>query len=86
MKDFIRCVCLCHDVVRVKSENGDSFLTGASQDELVLLDMCEKEKIGGFLNRDSDTFQIEIYGVQETYKNLKLFEFDADRKMMTRIV
>ena len=48
--------------------------------------MCEKEKIGGFSNRDSDTFQIEIYGVQETYKNLKLFEFDADRKMMTRIV
>ncbi len=29
---------------------------------------------------------IEVFGEQEHYRSLKCFEFDADRKMMTRIV
>jgi phospholipid-translocating ATPase len=37
---FLRCICLCHDLTRVHL-NGDSFLTGSSQDELVLCEMVE---------------------------------------------
>ena len=38
---LVRSICLCHDVTRVKSEKGN-FLTGSSQDELVLMEMIEK--------------------------------------------
>lgn len=33
-----RAICLCHDATMVKSDKG-SFITGSSQDELVLLQM-----------------------------------------------
>ena len=58
---LVRSICLCHDVTRVKSEKGN-FLTGSSQDELVLMEMIEKENIGSFMYRDSDFFKIEIRG------------------------
>ena len=71
---------------RVQSKNGESFLTGSSQDELVLLEMCESEKIGAFVKQDSETITIQVFGEEEQYRSLKCFEFDAERKMMTRIV
>ena len=66
---LVRSICLCHDVTRVKSEQG-SFLTGASQDELVLLGMCETEKLGSFVERDSDNLTIEIGGKKEVWRSL----------------
>lgn len=54
---LVRSICLCHDVTRVKTDKAN-FLTGASQDELVLLEMCETEKIGSFDERDSDNLTI----------------------------
>jgi magnesium-transporting ATPase (P-type) len=48
--------------------------------------MCENEGIGCFVKRDSEMITIEVCGEQEQYRSLKCFEFDADRKMMTRIV
>ena len=38
--DFLRVICLCHDVTKVTNAQGKSFLTGPSQDELCLLDMA----------------------------------------------
>ena len=39
-----------------------------------------------FIDRDSATFTIKINGVKETYKNIKFYDFDSARKMMTRVV
>lgn len=47
---------------RVQSKDGESFLTGSSQDELVLLEMCETQKIGSFVKQDSETITIEVCG------------------------
>jgi magnesium-transporting ATPase (P-type) len=82
---LVRLICLCHDVTRVKSERG-TFLTGASQDELVLLEMCEAQKIGSFIERDSDNLTIEVGAKREVWKSLKYYEFTSDRKLMTRVV
>ena len=82
-------MALCHDLTRVKDRDGKEFLTGPSQDELCLLEMAEAKNskaIGRFIDRDSATFTIEIDGRIETYKNIKFFDFDSARKMMTRIV
>ena len=48
--------------------------------------MCENEKIGSFVERDSDTLTIEIFGQIEKWKSLKYYEFNSDRKLMTRVV
>ena len=82
---LVRFICLCHDVTRVKTEKGD-FLTGASQDELNLLQMCESEQLGVFVEKDSESFKIEIRGQTEIWQNLKFYEFESNRKMMTRVV
>ena len=67
---------------------GREFLTGASQDELCLLDMAENEmsSSGHFIDRDSSYFKIMIDGEEETYKNIKFFDFTSARRMMTRVV
>ena len=85
-QDFFRCMCLCHDVTRVRDRDGKAFLTGPSQDELCLLDMAESSQVGYFIDRDSSRFHIEINGVKETYKNIKFYDFDSSRKMMSRVV
>jgi magnesium-transporting ATPase (P-type) len=82
---LVRQICLCHDVTRVKSERG-SFLTGASQDELVLLEMCETSKLGSFVERDSENLTIEVGGKREVWRSIKFYEFTSDRKLMSRVV
>ena len=52
IKDLVRCICLCNDVNRVDGEKNENFLTGSSQDELVLLEMVENEKLGTFVERN----------------------------------
>lgn len=85
MDMFLRCICLCHDLTRVHL-NGNSFLTGSSQDELVLCEMVEDQKMGCFVEKDSDFMTIEVCGRREKWKQLKCFEFSSERKMMSRIV
>lgn len=85
LEDFVRVVCLCHDVTRVKNE-GPSFLTGSSQDELELLKAVSGFKIGQFVDRDSETIKIEVFGRIEVWRNLKMFEFSSERKMMSRLM
>ena len=38
------------------------------------------------MDRDSATFTIKIDGRIETYKNIKFYDFDSARKMMSRVV
>jgi P-type E1-E2 ATPase len=57
-----RVICVCHDVMRIQSEQGSNFLTGSSQDELNLMQMCEDEGLGSFMQKDSDSFTIEVAG------------------------
>ena len=61
-----RLICVCHDVMRIQSEQGN-FLTGSSQDELSLMQMCEDEGLGSFVQKDSDHFTLEVGGVQEVW-------------------
>mmetsp|Transcript_32846 Transcript_32846/g.50197 ORF Transcript_32846/g.50197 Transcript_32846/m.50197 type:complete len:241 (+) Transcript_32846:953-1675(+) len=77
-KDFLRCVLLCHEVYRVNGK-----LTGASQDELVLIEHAEKELGGKLLSRDKEQIEIEIEGVKEQYRVLKVHHFTSDRRMMS---
>ena len=58
--DFLRVICLCHDVTRVTNAAGKSFLTGPSQDELCLLDMATKTGLVEFIDRNSTFFTIKV--------------------------
>ena len=84
--DFLRVICICHDVTRVTDRFGKTFLTGPSQDELCLLDMCSKTGLCEFVDRNSATIQIRVQGEIEEYNNLKFYDFTSARKMMTRVV
>lgn len=76
--DMIRCILICHDVLRINGE-----LSGASQDELVLMQMVEQKFNSRFVLRDSDSIKIELQGKVETYFIKKINEFSSDRKMMS---
>ena len=84
--NFFRVICLCHDVTKVTDRDGNSFLTGPSQDELCLLEMAKKSKLVEFIDRDSAVLRILVKGELEVYRNLKFYDFTSARRMMTRIV
>ena len=84
--DFLRVICLCHDVTKVTDAKGKSFLTGPSQDELCLLDMAAKTGLVEFVDRNSATFTIKVNGQIEEYQTVKFYDFTSARKMMTRVV
>lgn len=48
--------------------------------------MCEAENIGSFVERDSEMIKIIVNGNEEIWSNLKFFEFESVRKLMTRVV
>jgi phospholipid-translocating ATPase len=55
-------VILCHDVITTKKEGSDSFsYQGTSPDEITLLDAA-KEVGYIFLDRNSDSMKVEIFG------------------------
>ena len=58
---------------------------GSSPDEITLLDAA-KELGFIFLDRESDSIKIEIFGKQKQYKLLNKLEFTSERKKMTVIV
>ncbi len=82
---LMRIIFLCHDLTRVVTEN-DSFLTGASQDELILVQHFTEQGAGKFIEKNSDEMKIEISGQSEVWLDLKYFEFNSERKLMTRVV
>ena len=78
LDDLMRCILVCHDVLRINGK-----LSGSSQDELVMMEMIEKEYDCEFISRDSDSVRVRIRDVTETFTILKVFEFSSDRKMMS---
>ena len=38
------------------------------------------------MDRDSETIKIEVFGRIEVWRNLKMFEFSSERKMMSRLM
>lgn len=48
--------------------------------------MVENKWFGKFVSEHQNLITIEVFGVVETYKNIKLIEFTSESKMMTRIV
>ena len=84
--DYLRVICLCHDVTKVINSKGKSFLTGPSQDELCLMEMAANTGLVEFIDRNSSVFTIKVQGKIEEYRTLKFFDFTSARKMMTRIV
>ena len=84
--DFLRVICLCHDVTRVTDQSGKTFLTGPSQDELCLIEMAALTGLCEFVDRNSALLTIKVLGEIEEYRNIKFFDFTSARKMMTRVV
>lgn len=60
--DFLRVICICHDVTKVTNSDGKSFLTGPSQDELCLLEMAANTGLVEFIDRNSAVFTIKVNG------------------------
>ena len=50
------------------------------------MEMAAEKGYAKFIERDSSSLKIEIDGQVEVYDNLKFFDFDSARKMMTRVV
>jgi len=48
LDDMLRCILICHDVLRIQGK-----LSGSSQDELVMMEMIEDEYDAEFIMRDS---------------------------------
>ena len=60
--NILRCILVCHDVLRIKGK-----LSGSSQDELVLMEMVEKDCEAKLVQRDSDSITISLRGQIEIY-------------------
>ena len=68
-KDFLnfwRCINICHDVLMIETK-ATKQLSGASQDELILLETAGATGFAKFINRDSDSVIIELNGQEEHY-------------------
>ena len=86
MIEFLKVICLCHDVTKVTNADGKTFFTGPSQDELCLIDMAASTGLVEFIDRDSASLKIKVEGKLEEYRSIKFYDFTSARKMMTRIV
>ena len=61
-------------------------LSGASQDEIQLLQAGETSGIVNIVSKNTEKIKIQIDGKVEEYKIIKVFEFTSDRKMMSVVV
>ena len=74
-------------MVQVKDEeSGEISLSGASQDEVTFLEMCQSAGFVYFEERDANKMRIMVDGVQEEYEILRAVEFTSDRKRMSVVV
>ena len=60
--------------------------SGASQDELCLIQMVEEKGLARLVARDATTITIEVMGATEVYNVIKVYEFSSERKMMSVVV
>ena len=65
LDETIRCILICHDVLRIKGK-----MSGSSQDELVMMEMIENDYNCSFIVRDSSSIKIKMRGKEETYEIL----------------
>lgn len=73
-------------MITTKKEDSDEFTyQGTSPDEITLLDAA-KEVGFIFLDRNSDTMKVEIFGKIKEYKLLQKLEFTSERKKMSVVV
>ena len=86
LKDLLRCIVLCHDVLLINLNGSVEQKSGASQDELCLLDMVENKNMAKLVARDATSMTVEIMGQIEVYDIVKVNEFSSDRKMMSVVV
>ena len=84
--DLFRCICLCHDLVKIVDETGSEMLSGTSLDEVCFLEMAEKSGVCNYKDRDQTTIRITVNDKLEEYTLLRMFEFTSDRKKMSVIV
>lgn len=82
-----RCIAICHDVLSINLPGSiKPTLSGASQDEIQLLQAGEGSGIVNIISRNTEKIKIKINGTVEEYKILKVYEFTSERKMMSVIV
>lgn len=88
--NFWRCITLCHDTLIFDYE-GKCHFSGASQDEINLLEAGRDSGIANFILRDSESISIDLLTTSgsiktEVYKIVKMFEFTSERKMMSAVL
>ena len=89
--NLFRCICLCHDVF-IYEVNGKEELSGMSQDEIKLIQMCMDSKVIRIKEKTNETIILEVYSkkegkyLDEVYKILKTFEFSSERRQMSILV
>lgn len=81
LDNMIRCINICHDVLRLNGK-----LSGSSQDELISMETVEGKYNCKFVGRDTDYITLDMRGSIEKYKIVKIYEFNSDRKMMSLTV
>jgi phospholipid-translocating ATPase len=84
-KNFMRCICICHDVITMISEGKHSY-QGANQDEITFLEMCKRVGYCYCKERDDQFITIVLDEAEERYEILRMIEFTSERKMMSVIV
>ena len=87
---MLRCIAVCHDVLLItladKHGNAQQTKSGASVDEICLLEMAEAKNLAKLVARDTETVTVQILGELERYQYVKVFEFSSERKMMSVVV
>ena len=61
-------------------------MSGASVDEICLLEIVEEKNLARFVKRDTQCITVEILGELERYNYIKNYEFTSERKMMSMVV
>ena len=89
-KDLLRCICLCHDVllIMLQDPSGEDIeqMSGASQDELCLLEMVDDKNLARLVSRDATSVKINVLGETETYDYMRVLDFTSERKMMSVVM
>ena len=86
LKDLFRCINICHEVTKIRKDDGSEYLNGASLDEICFIEMTRDANFITYKDRDQETIRIDVDGTAEEYKILKVYQFTSDRKCMSVIV
>ena len=88
---MFRCICLCHDVF-IYEIKGKEELSGMSQDEIKLIQMCYESKLIRIKEKTNESIALELFDKRENkykeeiYKIIKTYEFTSERRQMSILV